>query len=84
MAQQEGYTPLHLAARNGHLRVLAALKGACDWRLCSRKNGLSALHVAAKYGQTEFVGEMLTQVPAGIKSERSLNNPNDDVSSLPT
>lgn len=74
----EGYTALHLAARNGHLRVLTALKGACDWKLCSRKNGFSALHIAAKFGQTEFVGEMLTVVPAGLKSERSLNDPNGD------
>ena len=60
--------------------MLAALKGACDWKLCSRKNGLTALHVAAKFGQTDFVSEMLTQVPAGIKSERSLNDPHGDVS----
>lgn len=38
----------------------------------------AALHVAAKFGQAEFVGEMVTQVPAGIKSERSLNDPNGD------
>lgn len=79
----EGYTTLHLAARNGHLRVLAALKGACDWKLCSRKNGFSALHIAAKFGQTEFLGEMLTVVPAGLKSERSLNDPNGDYGITP-
>lgn len=79
----EGYTALHCAAKNGHLRVLAALKGACDWKVCSRKNGFTALHIAARYGQTDFVSEMLTQVPAGIKSERSLNDPNGDYGITP-
>ena len=79
----EGFTALHCAARNGHLRVLASLKGSTDWKVCSRKNGFTALHIAAKYGQTDFVSEMLTQVPAGIKSERSLNDPNGDYGITP-
>lgn len=73
-------TPLHLAAKQGHLQVLHALKDSVDWKLCSRKTGLTGLHVAASYGQTDFVSEMLTQVPAGILSERCLGEPNSDVS----
>ena len=42
--------------------------------------GLTALHVAAAFGQTEFVSEMLTLVPATIKSERPLIDPSGDVS----
>ena len=37
------------------------------------------MHVAAAFGQADFVGEMLTQVPATIKSERPLIDPSGDV-----
>ena len=33
------------------------------------QTGLSALHVAAHFGQVDFVREMLTKVPATVKSE---------------
>lgn len=77
---QEGMTPLHLAAKQGHLRVLNALKGSVDLKVCSRKTGFTALHVAAANGQIDFVSEMLTQTPAGILSERPLADPSADVS----
>jgi hypothetical protein len=54
-------------------------EGALDWKICSRKTGLTALHVAASCGQVECVSELLTEVPAGIKSERSLGDPSADV-----
>lgn len=73
-------TALHLASKAGHIRVIQALKGALDWKSCSRKNGLTALHVAASGGQMECVSELLTQIPAGIRSERPLADPNADVS----
>lgn len=41
--------------------------------------GLTALHVAAAMGQTDFVSDMLTIVPATIKSERPLVDPGGDV-----
>ena len=49
-------------------------------RLFTIQIGLTALHVAAAFGQTEFVSEMLTLVPATIKSERPLIDPSGDVS----
>jgi hypothetical protein len=33
------------------------------------QTGLSAIHCAAHYGQVDFVREMLTKVPATVKSE---------------
>lgn len=33
------------------------------------QTGLTALHVAASYGQVGFIREILTSVPATIKSE---------------
>lgn len=39
-------TALHLAAREGHVRVIQALKGALDWKTCSRKNGLTGISYA--------------------------------------
>ena len=37
--------------------------------VCSQ-TGLTALHVAACFGQVDFVREMLTKVPATMRSER--------------
>ena len=54
------------------------MKGALDWKICSRKNGLTALHVAAQCGQLDCVSELLTQIPAGIKSDRPLQDPKGD------
>ena len=79
----EGMTPLHLASREGHIRVIQALKGALDWKTCSRKNGLTALHVAAQCGQQDCVSELLTMIPAGIRSERPLNDPKGDYGITP-
>lgn len=78
-----GETPLHLAAKNGHVKVLLAFRNA-DWKLCSRRNGLTALHVASNTGQTEFVAEMLRcRVPGGIRSERSSVDPKSDFGLTP-
>lgn len=78
-----GETALHLAAKNGHLKVLHTIRNS-DWKLCSRRNGLTALHVASNCGQTEFVAEMLRcRVPGGIKSERSSVDPKSDYGLTP-
>lgn len=78
----EGYRALDLAAKKGHVNVLRALReqSTAYWKVCSRRIGLTALHVAAAFGQTEFVSEMLPIVPATIKSERPLIDPSGDVS----
>ncbi|UXI23316.1 orphan G-protein coupled receptor 40 [Sarcoptes scabiei] len=81
----EGYTALHLAAKKGHVNVLRALKeqSTAYWKVCSRRIGLTALHVAAAFGQTECVSEMLPIVPATIKSERPLIDPSGDYGITP-
>lgn len=77
-------TALHLASQEGHIRVIQALRGALDWKTTiSRKTGLSALHVASKCGQVECVSELLTEINAGIKSERSLADPAADYGITP-
>ena len=47
---QSGYTPLHLAAQEGHAEILALLLGpAGNVQVNSQaKNGLTALHLAAQ------------------------------------
>ena len=79
----EGMTVLHLASQEGHIKVIQTLRGALDWKTCSRKNGLTALHVASKCGQLDCVSELLTEIPAGIKSERSLADPAADYGITP-
>ncbi|ODM88846.1 Ankyrin-3 [Orchesella cincta] len=61
-----GYTAAHLAAKNGHSNVLEALRNAQEdsINITSRKLGTSALHIAAYYGQTETVRELLQYIPA--------------------
>jgi ankyrin repeat protein len=78
-----GETALHLAAKNGHVKVLHTIRSS-EWKLCSRRNGLTALHVASNSGQTEFVAEMLRcRVPGGIRSERSSVEPKSDFGLTP-
>lgn len=78
-----GETALHLAAKEGHVKVLHAIRNA-DWKLCSKRNGLTALHVASNSGQTEFVAEMLRcRVPGGIRSEQSILEPKSDYGLTP-
>ncbi|KAK3089890.1 hypothetical protein FSP39_007395 [Pinctada imbricata] len=65
----DGMTAIHLCAKYGHVHILEALDGV-SWRTTSKKTGLTALHCAAHFGQVEFVREMLTKVPATMKSEQ--------------
>uniref|UniRef100_A0A0P5ALS6 No mechanoreceptor potential C n=1 Tax=Daphnia magna TaxID=35525 RepID=A0A0P5ALS6_9CRUS len=66
-----GFTAIQLAAKNGHNVVIDVLRDASPDTLsyASRRTGLNSLHVAACYGQSEIVREMLTYVPAGVRSE---------------
>ncbi|CAD5209581.1 unnamed protein product [Bursaphelenchus xylophilus] len=68
-----GMTALHLGARNGHVSILDAFDKTL-WRRCSRKTGLNALHIAAYYGNSDFINEMLRHVPASIRSEPPIYN----------
>lgn len=72
---QDGMTPLHQAARHGHVEVLEAMRQtmgiekfqACRWT--SQKTGMTPLHVAASQGQIDFVREIIAYMPANIKSD---------------
>ena len=72
-------TPLHLAARYGHIEVFRVLKDFVDLKMVSKRNGLTALHVAASYGQSDFVIELLSAVPGGIPSVKGTIDPNEEV-----
>ncbi|KAL7641411.1 UNVERIFIED_CONTAM: hypothetical protein RMT77_008551 [Armadillidium vulgare] len=66
----EGFTPIHLASRYGHLKVFEVFKKAqVNLRVMSKKLGFTALHVAAYYGQNEMTRELLSHIPAIVKSE---------------
>ncbi|XP_037903075.1 serine/threonine-protein phosphatase 6 regulatory ankyrin repeat subunit A isoform X2 [Hermetia illucens] len=66
---KSGFTAVHLAAQHGHGQVLDVLKSTNSLRISSKKLGLTPLHVAAYYGQADTVRELLTSVPATVKSE---------------
>ncbi len=47
-----GYTPIHIAAKHGHVDLINKFaEGHVNLRQLSRKTGLSALHIAAYYGE---------------------------------
>ncbi|CEF67649.1 No mechanoreceptor potential C [Strongyloides ratti] len=68
-----GMTPLLLGAKNGHVEILEAFDEV-NWKRCSKKTGLNALHIAAYYGNTDFVIAMLKKVPANVRSEPPIYN----------
>ncbi|TKR72642.1 hypothetical protein L596_020059 [Steinernema carpocapsae] len=68
-----GMTALHLGAKNGFVSILEAFDKNL-WKKCSRKTGLNALHIAAYYGKSDFVNEMLKHVPASVRSEPPIYN----------
>lgn len=70
-----GYTAAHLSAKNGHMNVLEALRNAQEdsISLTSRKLGMSALHIAAFYGQTETVRDLLQYIPATSTTDPPLS-----------
>ncbi|XP_055354548.1 serine/threonine-protein phosphatase 6 regulatory ankyrin repeat subunit B-like isoform X2 [Paramacrobiotus metropolitanus] len=65
----DGMTALHLAARNGHIGVIDVLKEVFSPKVSSLKNGLTALHLAAYWGQADVARELLTVVPATVRSD---------------
>uniref|UniRef100_A0A7E4VBG3 Ion_trans domain-containing protein n=1 Tax=Panagrellus redivivus TaxID=6233 RepID=A0A7E4VBG3_PANRE len=68
-----GMTALHLGAKNGHVSILEAFDKNF-WKRCSKKTGLNALHIAAYYGNSDFVNEMVKSIPASVRSEPPMYN----------
>ncbi|KAL0267531.1 UNVERIFIED_CONTAM: hypothetical protein PYX00_009777 [Menopon gallinae] len=64
-----GFTAVHLAAQNGHGQVLEVMRTSQSLRISSKKLGVTALHVAAYFGQADTVRELLSHVPATVKSD---------------
>ncbi|VDM95657.1 unnamed protein product, partial [Thelazia callipaeda] len=68
-----GMTALHLGAKNGFVSILNVFEQSL-WRKCSKKTGLNALHIAAYYGNSDFVMEMLKHVQPNLRSEPPIYN----------
>lgn len=66
---KSGFTAVHLAAKHGHNPVLEVMKSTNSLRISSKKLGLTPLHVSAYYGQADTVREIISSVPATVKSE---------------
>lgn len=73
-------TALHLAAKEGHLDILSVLKDRLEPTTFSSKSGFTALHVAAHFGQTNAVRELLTKVPAAVRSQSASDSITGEVS----
>ncbi|OWA53387.1 Ankyrin-3 [Hypsibius exemplaris] len=65
----DGMTAMHLAAKYGHLGVIDVLREVFSPKISSLKNGLTALHLASYCGQAEAARELLTVVPATVRSD---------------
>lgn len=66
---KSGYTPVHIAAKFGHIELIEEFaENGVNMRDPSRKNGMTPLHVAAFFGESETTRELLTHVPAQAKS----------------
>lgn len=67
---RQGHTPLHIAARNGFpLIINDFVKHGVNLRMISHRSGMTALHVAAFYGEVDAMRELLVHVPSHLKSE---------------
>lgn len=60
---QAGFTAIQLAAKNGHDQVIDVLRSANadTLRHASKRTGLTALHVAAYYGQPGLLHSFLLE-----------------------
>ncbi|VDK70526.1 unnamed protein product, partial [Litomosoides sigmodontis] len=68
-----GMTALHLGAKKGFVPMLNVFDQSL-WQKCSKKTGLNALHIAAYYGKSDFVMEMLKSIPGNLRSEPPIYN----------
>lgn len=60
---------LHLAAKFGHVELLEVFKKQrVSWKTASRRTGYAPLHIGALFGRHELVRELLTEVPAGMRT----------------
>lgn len=59
-ANENGYTPLHIAAKENHTNCLQALVNAGANVNARTKNGETPLHIAAKHGNKECLNSLLS------------------------
>lgn len=57
----EGYNPMHLASRNGHLQIAREIIITTDSNVCriEGKDGTTALHLAVLGGRVDVISEIL-------------------------
>lgn len=60
---------LHLVAKFGHVELLDVFKKKrVSWKTASRRTGYAPLHIGALFGRHDLVRELLTEVPAGMRT----------------
>ena len=68
---KDGFTPVQIAAKCGHAEVFDVFaKSGVTMKSPSSKIGLTALHIAAFYGEEEISRELFKFIPANTKSSQ--------------
>lgn len=72
---QDGETPLYVAAEKGHAEVVREILKVCGVQTAGIKasNSFDAFHIAAKQGHLEVLKEMLQALPALAMTTNSVN-----------
>ncbi|MBA2655193.1 MAG: ankyrin repeat domain-containing protein [Gammaproteobacteria bacterium] len=70
-AQNNGATPLYIAAQNGHIEVVAALINAGANKDQARNEGATPLFIAAQNGHIEVVAALIN---AGANKDQAMNS----------
>ncbi|KAJ0949234.1 putative ankyrin repeat-containing domain, PGG domain, ankyrin repeat-containing domain superfamily [Helianthus annuus] len=73
---QEGETPLYVAAENGHVHVVGQFLKHLDLQTASiaANNGYDPFHIAAKQGHLEVLRELLNSFPNLVMTTDSSNS----------
>ena len=73
----DGFTPIHIAARCGHGEVFEVFANSgMSLKSPSSKIGMTALHIAAYFGEEEIARQLFRYIPVNTKSSKPTKQEN--------